>query len=274
MKRYVVLQKEVGQTPLMALQKWQKEHPEYAGVPASYAGRLDPMASGALLILLGDECKRQATYTNLDKEYEVDVLIGVGSDTGDVLGLTKSGESRPLPSLEQVHRALGNEVGASMRSYPLFSSKTVRGKPLFMYALQGTAGTIQIPEHLERIYSIRLVSTYTLTREELQRKIANLLALVPRTSEPSKRLGANFRIDKVREGWKAFFRQNTEHEYIVLKLKVVCASGTYMRSLAGRTGESLGSQALALSIARTKLGKYIHLWRTLGLWYLIYKISK
>lgn len=46
MKRFVVLEKPTGETPLMAIKRWKIANPEYSEVPASYAGRLDPMASG------------------------------------------------------------------------------------------------------------------------------------------------------------------------------------------------------------------------------------
>lgn len=87
MEPYVVLYKKVGQTPLHVLEAYKNEHPELANVPMAYAGRLDPMAEGKLLVLQGDECKVQEKYHSLDKEYEFEVLFGVSSDTADVLGL-------------------------------------------------------------------------------------------------------------------------------------------------------------------------------------------
>ena len=94
MKRFIVLEKKV-ETPLMAIQAWKKACPAYADVLASYAGRLDPMASGKLLILLGEECKRQRAYTDLDKAYEIEVLLDVGSDTGDALGVPAYAHKKP-----------------------------------------------------------------------------------------------------------------------------------------------------------------------------------
>ncbi len=96
MKRYVVLEKFVGQTPLECAEAWRAEHPQYADVPLAYAGRLDPMASGKLLILIGEECKQQARYHGLDKRYEFQVLCGFSSDSGDVLGLAKRGGSAEM----------------------------------------------------------------------------------------------------------------------------------------------------------------------------------
>ena len=56
MKKFVTLEKAVGETPLSALERHRGEHPELLGIPMAYAGRLDPMASGKLLVLIGDEC--------------------------------------------------------------------------------------------------------------------------------------------------------------------------------------------------------------------------
>lgn len=259
MKRFVVLDKKVGETPLMALEAWKSEHPEYESLPAAYAGRLDPMASGKLLVLLGDECKRQARYHGLDKEYEVEVLVDLGSDTGDALGLVEASRTDTRVSEQLLAQILKQERGAHVRPYPAYSSKTVNGVPLFEYALRGTLDTIEIPMHEERIHAIRLRGIERTDTEGLRARIKAFLGRVPKTDEPSKALGADFRIDAVRASWDRAL--SASRNYVILKLSVTCASGTYMRSLAGRIGEALSTNALALSIHRTKIGKY---WN--GLW--------
>jgi len=256
MKRRIVLEKKVGETPLMALAAWKAEHPEYEGVPAAYAGRLDPMASGKLLVLLGDECKRQARYHGLDKEYEIEVLVDIGSDTGDALGLVEVSRTDTRVSEPLLKQILKKETGAHLRSYPAYSSKTVNGVPLFEYALRGTLDTIEIPTHEERIHAIRLRGVERIDTEGLRTRVEAFLARVPKTDEPSKALGADFRVDAVRASWERAL--STSRNYVILKLSVTCASGTYMRALAGRIGAALSTNALALSIHRTKIGKYWH----------------
>ncbi|MEK7602327.1 MAG: hypothetical protein AAB472_02480 [Patescibacteria group bacterium] len=253
MLRTVLLEKRLGETPLEALTAWKTANPEYQDIPASYAGRLDPMASGALLILLGDECRKQKEYTGLDKEYEIEVLLDVGSDTGDILGLTVEAGVITTPTDEQITGVLKREVGTSIVPYPVYSSKTVAGKPLFLYALEGTLNTITIPTHEETIYSIKLRSTAEVSSEHLRKQVEGLLKKVPTSEEPSKKLGANFRIDAVKESWNEVFSAPSR-AYVVLALTVSCGSGTYMRSLASRIGEQLDTRALALSIHRTRVG--------------------
>lgn len=262
MRPYVVLNKEVGQTPLEALEAWRRDNPAYASVPLTYAGRLDPMASGMLLVLVGEECKNQEKYRGLDKEYEVEVLLRFGTDTGDALGMPvhdHSGTDRDIAT------ALALETGTRIVPYPAFSSKTVNGKPLFLHALEGTLGSIAIPTHAETIYRIERIGTEHLKKEVLKARIEAVLAKAPRAPEGSKALGADFRQDRIRAAWEKLFSDIPDQDATVLALRVTCASGTYMRTLAERIGERLGTEGMALSIRRTRIGRF-HRLPFLGFW--------
>lgn len=264
--KYVVLEKQVGQTPLEAIEAWKAQHFEFAGLPATYAGRLDPMASGKLLVLVGEECAYREKYLGLDKEYVVEVVLAVLTDTGDTLGLAT------LASLGVLENAVGEKMQVSRKKlqaakqtligtctvpYPAFSSKTVGGKPLFQHALQGALGTISIPEHKETIYKIAVGEVQELSAAELLGRIQQTLMHVPRSDQPSKGLGADFRQDAIRARWNEVL---TGHEgvrtFTVVTLQVTCASGTYMRTLANRFGAALNTSGFALSIHRTKVGRY------------------
>ena len=56
----VLLYKELGQTPLECILEYKKNTGEER--PMTYAGRLDPMAQGLLLCLVGEECKNKDQY--------------------------------------------------------------------------------------------------------------------------------------------------------------------------------------------------------------------
>ncbi len=259
--RTVSAWKEVGETPLQALEKLRVARPELTELPLTYAGRLDPMAEGQLLVLIGDECKRQDAYRNLDKEYAIEVLLDMSTDTGDVLGMPHAETKQAETTLPALKKILRSEIGTKQVPYPHFSSKTVHGKPLFLYALEGTLDTVSIPVHEETIHTIRLDHVNTITKPELQERIESLLTKAPRDNAQTKQLGADFRQDTIRAAWTDLFSRSSHSTYTVLSLRVTCASGTYMRSLAERIGTALGSQALALSIRRTRIGTYVPLLR-------------
>lgn len=253
---YVVIHKQRGETPLEAIARWRTAYPDLASLPASYAGRLDPMAEGKLLVLLGAECRRQDDYIGLDKEYDVEVLLDFSTDTGDALGLPAYASTETHPSRHEVREALRAQLGTQTVPYPAFSSKTVGGKPLFLYALEGTLDTISIPTHEETIYRIRMLGAMRVSRTLLRHRLEEALAVVPRSDDPSKELGADFRQDVIRAGWRTLLTSLPEREFTILTLRVTCGSGTYMRTLAERLGTALSTTALALSIKRTRIGRY------------------
>jgi tRNA pseudouridine55 synthase len=257
--KYVVLEKSVGQTPLEAIRAWQSTHPEFANVPATYAGRLDPMASGKLLVLLGDECKKRDAYAKLDKEYVIEVVLGARTDTGDALGLAKLNHERRRASeitTKEIECALASLTGSHTVPYPAFSSKPVVGRPLFMYALEGTLDTISIPTHTETIYALKLLALTHVSGSELYARIQEILKKAPTSDDPRKVLGADFRQHEIRAKWEQVLASAKDFTFPVLTLRVTCASGTYMRTFAERLGSALGTHGFALSIRRTKIGSY------------------
>lgn len=271
MKQRIVIEKKVGETPLMALNAWRSKNPDYQTLPASYAGRLDPMASGKLLILVGEKCKKRERYTGLDKEYEIEVVLDLVTDTGDVLGIPAYAERNTIVDATTLAPILTALRGTHTLPYPAFSSKTVAGKPLFLYALEGTLNTIDIPTHAETIYRIEALQLSCMTRVDLRRRIETLLDCAPKSDEPSKRIGADFRQDMIRSAWSAIYAGMPDRSFTLVRLRVTCASGTYMRTLAARLGAACGTTALALSIHRSKIGRYLPLPFGLGLWRSIQK---
>lgn len=253
---YVVIQKRRGETPLQALTHWRHNNPALAHFPATYAGRLDPMATGSLLILLGDTCKQQERFHALDKTYEVTVALDLATDTGDLLGLPSYTGTISLPSEATVRDVVRTHTGKHIVPYPAFSSKPVNGIPLFQHTLQGTLDTITIPTHTEHIYTLDLQGIEVVRGTDFIGTIDDYLADAPRAPEQSKILGADFRQDAIRTAWKQQYPHIATRNVTLLHLRSTCASGTYMRSLAERIGTSLGTTGVAIAIHRTRIGVY------------------
>ncbi len=258
MEPYVVIDKLVGETPLSAAETWRLTRPDLAGVPLSYAGRLDPMASGKLLVLIGEECKKQANYHDLDKEYQFSVLFGVTSDTADVLGRLESNDDVPIMTLPQLQAICDTYIGELRVPYPKFSSKTVAGKPLHMWTLEGRLNEITIPTRTSTIYELKTVSIETLTRDEVVDSALLKINSIPEVTDPRKALGEDFRRAPIRKDWE-MFRDDTHkpNTYQVAHFRCVASSGTYMRTLATLIAKDAGTVGLAFSIHRTIIGTYV-----------------
>ncbi len=262
--RYATIEKYVGETPLVAAERLRGVLNIPSDVPLAYAGRLDPMASGKLLILIGDECKVQEKYHSFDKEYTVEILLGATSDTGDVLGIIQSC-AQIIATEEDVRKALALHRGNIELPYPHFSSKTVKGKPLHVWTLEGRLGEIEIPIKKSRVHTITLSGIRTVPKDEMLKIIRAKIETVPPVTDPKKALGADFRRDSVRESWKQF-EKNSGEVFQIISFTCVASSGTYMRSLGAKIAETLGTCGLAYSIHRTKIGRFIPLGPNSGFW--------
>mgnify|MGYP001614864496 FL=1 len=251
--------KKLGETPLECLERARKENKIDAKIPMTYAGRLDPMAEGVLILLVGEECKNKEKYLGLDKEYEVEVLFGIETDTQDVLGLIKRIDIGNVKNVGSIENEKRNEkegdvgkidfkkyVGKFVQEYPMYSSKTIKGKQLHEYARAGEE-IEEMPTKEVLIYSIEKINERKITGIEVVENILERIFLVT----------GDFRQIEIGEEWYAFGEEFGSIPFNIITLRVKCSSGTYMRTLADKIGKDVGVGALAYSIKRLKVGDYV-----------------
>jgi len=258
MKKHVTLHKRVGETPLQVLEAYRTTAGLAPEVPLAYAGRLDPMADGKLLVLLGNECKKQTRYHGLDKAYRFQILFGFTSDTADILGIATPHEKKEVAK-HTLTEALKDFLGVQEFPYPRFSSKTVQGKPLHMWTLENRLDEITIPTNSTNVYTLKLESLKEIPTQHLREEMFKKINSFPEVSDPKKALGEDFRREHVRARWNELLPEHATAHYTVATIYCEASSGTYMRTLAEEIGKRVGAGGLAYAITRTKIGK---LWNT------------
>lgn len=240
------LYKNLGETPRERLERLRNQKPLYEREVLSYAGRLDPMAEGVMLCLVGAANKRREEYLDLSKEYVVDILFGASTDTYDVLGkVMNTGDSAAITKVA-VENCLNQFRGRVSQEYPPFSSKPVEGKSLFEWARQGGIGALVMPKREVEVYDIELTALYKVNEVTLLNFIETSVGKVQ----------GDFRQDEILEGWHRKLDAKNGRSFKCVTIKVSCSSGTYVRSIAHQLGLELGVPALALHILRTKVGDY------------------
>jgi tRNA pseudouridine55 synthase len=245
----IVIYKKPGQTPLECVISIKKDHPEWAHLPMTYAGRLDPLAEGVLVILVGDECFKKDEYLALPKEYELSVLFGFATDTYDLMGKVTDEQIPPddfSAFTEDVKEKLKNFIGRINQEYPVYSSRTVDGKPLYKWAREGRIGEIKIPSHDVFIKDIELLDTDSMSGFELNKKINEVVSLVK----------GDFRQEEILSLWNEILKNKQDDNYPTITIKVSCGSGVYVRSIAHELGKALGVPSVAFQIVRKKVGDY------------------
>jgi tRNA pseudouridine55 synthase len=244
-KKIIILSKKEGDTPLFALENFRKNNPKYLKVPMTYAGRLDPMASGVLVVLAGDEIKNKDKYLSLDKEYNFSVLFGFSTDTYDILGKVCKSEFPNLSKKELIKNIENNLKyfkGKIKQKYPIYSSKTVNGKPLFSYARNKE--DVEVPEREIFVKKLSLIKVRKINNEKLFLDIKKRIT----------RVKGDFRQKQILKLWQASLKKS--QSYYIADFKISCGSGTYVRAISHSLGEKIKIPALAFSIKRTKIDKF------------------
>ncbi len=113
-----------------------------------HAGTLDPMASGLLVLLLGEATKISDYILNEDKSYQLRVRFGVRTDTLDMTGQILNHEDVHLP-IESIRSVAQTLVGSFMWPVPAYSAVKVNGQKLYQAARAQNpavvAGNIELP---------------------------------------------------------------------------------------------------------------------------------
>jgi tRNA pseudouridine55 synthase len=253
MDKVIQLNKKIGQTPLQCIEEVRSRKLEVSKMKMGYAGRLDPMAEGLLLIMVGEECKNRVKYQKLDKEYEVDILIGISTDSYDLLGIPCI-QMTPVDLMRKIKNfdkskfleLLIRLKGKYMQSYPPFSAGRIKGEMMYKLVRENRLDESMIPKKEVEIKDIELLEVKNITADELSKLIIQRINLIK----------GDFRQKEILKAWEKYFVSNTISQFPVVIIKVSCSSGTYMRTIANDLGLNLGCGALVLNIKRTRIGKY------------------
>ena len=130
------------------------EKPTKRQLRVGHAGTLDPFATGLLIVLLGEECKRAGEFLKLDKTYAATIYLGETSTTGDSEGDIVA-VSDTVPTKEAVLGALGHFKGVITQVPPSYSAIKINGQRAYKLAREGK--TVDIPERTVTIHSLDLL---------------------------------------------------------------------------------------------------------------------
>ncbi len=243
--------KERGETLAVLLDRFRRTHaltaetksPHQSGgeTKLTYAGRLDPMAEGIVLVLAGESRFEKDALLGLPKTYDVDILLGIATDTQDPLGLITDRDVHTVQGVA-IEKTIAEMTAITALPYPLYSSVPVYGKPLFVHARAGNS--VVVPEKKVTIHEAKLLGMKQVPLSDLVQIIVGDIGNVV----------GDFRQDEIIIKWQTLRDEHTA--VTIVTVSISASSGTYMRSLAAWMGERLGVPALAYRIVRTKLGDY------------------
>ena len=225
--------KPIGKTPLEVVESVKSNYTKI-----SYAGRLDPMAHGTLLLLTDEDCNNQSKYNNLNKIYRFKLLLGIETDTNDVLGLVVSNKTDI--DMSELRNKIHSLRGEHVLPYPVFSSKRYNGKPLWYYGKHNKTHEIkEFPSQKIVVNSIKILCGYEIGADELLQYVKTKINILDKKHD--------FRQEPVINSWGEIKNM----AYKIIEIEADVGSGTYIRGLSRHLSSSLNISTLCLDILRT-----------------------
>lgn len=119
-----------------------------------HTGTLDPIATGLMILGVGEGLKLVELLTHHDKEYIAKVKIGTRTDTYDITGKVLE-EKKVKINKQELIKVLNSFKGEYLQEVPIYSSVKVNGKKLYEYARNNEI--VSLPKHLVKISHICLL---------------------------------------------------------------------------------------------------------------------
>jgi len=207
-----------------------------------HAGTLDPLATGVLIVCIGEACKRAQQLQDTSKEYIATIRFGATTPSYDLE--KEVDRTFPYEHIDEdgVRKTLSQFIGVQEQVAPLFSAKSVDG--VRAYELARKLYRSGETEKIDAL-SLEMLHRNTIEISELE-----LLEFRP-SGESSGPIpqpeGASSRIN-VADTSQLGLPEAT--------IRIACSKGTYIRAFARDLGEALGSGAHLSALQRSRSGSY------------------
>ena len=120
-----------------------------------HTGTLDPIATGVLVVCVGNTTKLCELLTSEYKEYIATIKLGIKTDTLDTTGKIIE-EKKFNISETQIKEVLNSFLGESTQTTPIYSAVKINGKKLYEYAREDIE--VELPTRDINRTNIELIS--------------------------------------------------------------------------------------------------------------------
>jgi len=208
----------IGESMNEMLNRFRMEYPDCKKI--TYAGRLDPIAYGLVIILTDEDINRRDEICGNIKEYNFKLLKGFQTDTYDIMGMIMNDE------MKNIENMLLEKKEYDM-SYPPYSSVPIKEHYLqdrkifapYWYCTKNNLKVENIPTKKITLYDFNVRNLTIKTGEELLELIKLKINTVKKPT---------FRQNEIIDIWEQ--KLNKEQCYEIYDCNIVLSSGGYVRS--------------------------------------------
>jgi tRNA pseudouridine(55) synthase len=243
-KNRIILLKSSGQTMNQLIEEYKTCHSSITKI--CFAGRLDPMARGEVLLLFNDECKKVEKYNMMSKTYSFKIIIGLQTDSDDPMGIIQNiSNISSLDTLINLKIKINNNIniGEFRQKFHIYSSKCVKGLPLWHYAKNKiNLSDADIPSHLVTIYNYKIGSLEQYDYLSWKETIINQIKSID--------VKCDFNQEYIINQWNRFDKFD---KLYAIPVMLDVSSGFYVRQFVRDLSDLIGIPLLTYDINRIRL---------------------
>ena len=127
---------------------------EFNTKKVGHTGTLDPIATGVLVLTIGEATKISELLVSNDKEYIAEVTLGIKTDTYDITGNILEKKEVKL-NRDDLITTLSKYKTTYLQEVPIYSAVKVNGKKLYEYARNNEK--VELPKKEVTIKEIELL---------------------------------------------------------------------------------------------------------------------
>jgi tRNA pseudouridine55 synthase len=212
-----------------------------------HAGALDTVSSGLMIILVGKATKFSNQLMGMDKEYVAEVVLGISTETQDIEGKVMQCKTDLNLDAQVITDICKSFMGDYEQYVSIFSSVKVDGRKLRKVLRDKRYIYKVVIENNQDKY----IELYKAETNELLHRI-----LVPRRIVRIREMEIiSIRSEKIinlpYRDLEALAKP--DQEVMLVKVRVQCSKGTYIRQLAEDIGIKLNCPASLVSLERTMI---------------------
>lgn len=238
-----------------------------------HAGTLDPLATGVLLVCIGNATKKAEELQSHDKEYIAGITFGATTPSYDL----EKEIDRMYPyghvTEEAVRKALPDFLGEQEQIAPLFSAKSVDGVRAYEMARKlyrdrhSSPGSAGISPAAGTAAAMDTAAENLIRAARINIPDISLLEFHPEGKTPAAeaadagqngagRSTSGEDAGEDRRNLRINVTDNSSLHLPEALVRITCSKGTYIRAFARDLGEALGTGAHLSSLIRSRSGEF------------------
>ena len=223
-----------------------------------HAGTLDPLATGVLLVCIGNATKLAETLQSHDKEYIAGVTFGATTPSYDLEKDIDMHYPHEHITEERIREKLQEFLGEQEQIAPLFSAKSIDGVRAYEMARklyrkhQQETGHGSTPD-TRKVFDA--TAEAVIRSAKIRISDIELLHFYPDGTSADNR-NVPVRQEDSPKNLRINVTDTSGLHLPSAEIRISCSKGTYIRAFARDLGEALGSGAHLCSLVRSRSGDF------------------